>query len=789
MPGPLYPIQPVFVRGELSPRLFSRVDIDHWKMGLAECVNWLIMKQGGLRRRPGTEWINWSKYTNSTNASLGKVRLHKFVFSTLQAYVLEFGHGYIRFFANGGIVNKNAAVGVTFVPGGGLINWAGHGLATNDPVVFSTTGTLPAPLKPGQTYWVVGTNPTQIVISASYGGAAITPYATAGTGTHNAVSPIEVLTPYTLDEVWQLQFAQSADVLYIAHPNHQQAMLSRFGGSTFQLILYNGFDGPYLPDNTTGTTMTPSALSGFVYINASSPAGINGGAGFVASDAGRWISLQYSSKWYGAQIQGGGVVSPTQVYVYVHGLIAADGTGVYAFPGTGATGGWKLGAWCETCGWPGSVTFYQQRLVWARTDTQPQTVWMSRAGVLDNFATTEPSQDDDALTLTILAGEVNAISWLAEGPDLMIGTSGAMRTIGPADPGKNFGPTNFTQKRQSTFGSLPIQPVQIGEVAIYASYFGLSLREFLFSFQVNGYISPELTILSEHMLRSGITSLTYAQDRNSIIWCTTGIGELVGVTYDREQQIVAMMRQRLGGEVKNSGIVDPLNPDDPDTHYGMVESVTTIPGKDRTEVWMSVLRTINNVAVRHIERMTVTFEGMQKEDAVFVDSSSTTSGTPTNGIFGVNWLTNQTCAVLADGAVVPDVTLDANGHFVLANNKQASKITLGLNYTSRAKTLPISQGQPDGTGIGRRKNIIQANIDVMETGYLEVGSPSARELQVKVGLRGVVDQMDTSPPLHDGVFSYRFDRSWRDGGQVVMQSDKPLPATIRSITPVFDAEP
>lgn len=100
----------------------------------------------------------------------------------------------------------------------------------------------------------------------------------------------------------------------------------------------------------------------------------------------------------------------------------------------------------------------------------------------------------------------------------------------------------------------------------------------------------------------------------------------------------------------------------------------------------------------------------------------------------------------------------------------------------------MAQGQQDGTGLGRRKNIVSANIDVMETGYLEVGSPSARELQVKVGLRGVGDEMDTSPPLHDGIFSYRFDRSWRDQGQIVLQTDKPLPATIRSVTPVFDPE-
>ena len=145
MPGPLYPIQPVFARGELSPRLFSRADVDHYRMGLAECVNWLIMKQGGLRRRPGTEWISYGKYPGD------RVRLVRFVFSTLQAYVLEFGNQYIRFYANGGIINKAAITGIVFALDG-TITWASHGLLLNEPVVFSTSGHLPAPLVIGVTY-------------------------------------------------------------------------------------------------------------------------------------------------------------------------------------------------------------------------------------------------------------------------------------------------------------------------------------------------------------------------------------------------------------------------------------------------------------------------------------------------------------------------------------------------------------------------------------------------------------------------------------------------------------
>lgn len=778
MPGPLYPMQPTFARGEISPRLFSRADIDHWKMSLAECVNWIILKQGGLRRRSGTEWIN------AVKGHANKVRLVPFVFSTKQAYILEFGPEYIRFYANGGIVNKNSLNGVTFNTTTDKVLWTANGLANGDPVVFSTTGALPTPLTAGVTYYVVSVATNDFQIALTRGGAAINLGGTVS-GVNSVISPVEVITNYLAADLWTIQFSQSADVLYIASTTWAPRKLTRTSASAFSFSYYEYVDGPYLGENTTATTMTPSGTSGSVNITASSIVGINGGAGFDASDVGRHISLQYSSKWYWAQITA--VTSTTVVVATVEGLVASDGTVVTAFPGTGATGGWKLGAWCALTGWPGCVSFYQQRLVWARTDTQPQTLWMTKAGVLDNFSTTEPAQDDDAITLTILAGEVNAIQWLAEGADLLIGTTGAMRTIGASDAGKNFSATNVVQKRQSTFGSKDIQPVQVGPVAIYASYYGLSLREFLYSFQQNSYVAPELTILSEHMLRSGIVQMTYAQEQDSIVWLAMGNGELVGITYERDQQIVAMTRHRIGGQVLNSSVIDPLDPTNTTTPYGIVESVASIPGATRTELWMSVLRTINGQTNRNIERLTITFEAMQKEDAVFVDSSYTYDGSATNAIAGANWLVGEEIAILADGAAVPRRTVSGTGGFTLANEKESTKITFGLPYRSRGKTLPIAQGVGDGSGLGRKKNVVAAKFDFMETGYLKVGSPTAREMEVKVGLRGREDPMDASPPLKDGIFDHRFDRGWSDSGQVVFETDVPLPATIRSITPVFDA--
>ena len=128
--------------------------------------------------------------------------------------------------------------------------------------MFSTTGDLPAPLVPGRHVlrdWRVDADGFRSQPLRAGRRSPGRPQASAFTrGRHQSKSS----TPYDIDDVWKLQFAQSADVLYIAHPSFRARMLSRFSGSTFQHLVYSGFDGPYLPGNTTGTTMTPSATAG-----------------------------------------------------------------------------------------------------------------------------------------------------------------------------------------------------------------------------------------------------------------------------------------------------------------------------------------------------------------------------------------------------------------------------------------------------------------------------------------------------------------------------------------------
>jgi hypothetical protein len=116
----------------------------------------------------------------------------------------------------------------------------------------------------------------------------------------------------------------------------------------------------------------------------------------------------------------------TQGYVQITAVTnpsTATATVVETLSGTGATTSWAQGSWSSVLGWPSRVTFHQQRLVFARTDYQPQNVWASQNFVYDNFAVNDGA-DDDALDIELASNESNDIKWLAASKDLIAGTFG-----------------------------------------------------------------------------------------------------------------------------------------------------------------------------------------------------------------------------------------------------------------------------------------------------------------------------------------------------------------------------
>lgn len=378
-----------------------------------------------------------------------------------------------------------------------------------------------------------------------------------------------------------------------------------------------------------------------------------------------------------------------------------------------------------------------------------------------------PLKDDDAISFTLT--DVNEIQWLAEGGDLLIGTAGAARTMGRDSPNLPFSANNFRQSLASSYASQPVRPAKIGNSTVFVSSFGKAMREFVQGDSGVGYTTPDISVLSDHLFAPGIIELSYAQEPDSIIWLPNGKGELIGLTYEKDQSMAGMHRHVMGGN-------------------GFVESCATKPGQGRNEVWLIVRRTITGVTKRYIERMAAPFQAATStpDKAWYLDCALQYNGTPATDVTGLSHLEGQTVAILADGAREADQIVNG-GAVTLVSGRPAGSVIVGLSYNSRARLMPSPASAGDGSGLGRRKKIVFAKIDFLDTGSLRVGRSSSTAEEV--AFRHTTDYLGAAPPLETGFYDARPETSWSDKGEFTLIADGPLPATIRSITLNTDPEP
>ena len=348
-------------------------------------------------------------------------------------------------------------------------------------------------------------------------------------------SAFEISTPYLTAELFDIKFAQSADVMYITHPSHPVKKLSRTGHTSWTLVSCSFTKGPMQDANITDTTLNPgqSAVGTGIALVASAVTGINGGSGFQSTDVGRFVFLN------------SGYAKITAVADTTNATIEI----LTALSSASATADWRLGAFSDTTGHPSCVTFFEQRLVFAGTTEQPQTVFFSRSGDYENMDANIGGTvaDDDAIIYTIASNQVNAIRFMTATRTLIIGTAGGEFTVSGGSVDTAITPTNILIKKQSNHGSANVDAIAVGNATLFLQRAKRKIRELAYNFDVDGYIAPDMTILAEHISEGGLTQLAYQQEPNQLVYAVRGDGELVALTYQREQQVTAWHRHIFGG--------------------------------------------------------------------------------------------------------------------------------------------------------------------------------------------------------------------------------------------------
>ena len=349
----------------------------------------------------------------------------------------------------------------------------------------------------------------------------------------------EISSPYLHTEVFDIKFAQSADTMYICHPNHPTRKLTRTGHTNWNLAA---------------------------------------------------VSFTQSST--------------------THRLSGANN-------------------------YPKCVSFFEQRLVFAGTNNNPQSLWFSKSGDYENFTT--GTADADAMIYTIASNQVNAIESIKSTRTLIVMTTGGEFTVSSGASDSPVTPTNLNIRKQSNYGSAGVDGLSIGNTTVFLQRAKRKVRELAYNFDADGYLAPDLTILSEHITASGIIQMDYQQEPFSVVWCVREDGKLVGMTYNRLQDVVAWHAHEFGGtnaKCKSVAVIDIDTSED--------------------QVYVIVERTINGATKKYVEYLTPYDFNSSLTTFHYVDSGLGYSGSSTTTLSGLSHLEGETVKVILEGATHPD---------------------------------------------------------------------------------------------------------------------------------------
>ena len=821
--------------GELSDRLDGRTDLTRYFNGAKTLENFLVYPAGGAARRPGTKFIHEVKV--SANAA----RLIPFEFNTTTAntYVLEFGNNYFRVYQDGGIVTETGkTISGATKANPVVITATAHGFSNGDHVII---GSVAGMVELNGVTGIVANKTTNTfeltdVDGTNINSTAFTTYTSGGT----ASKIVEVSTTYTTAQLPEIKFTQSADVMYITHSSHPVRKISRTSNTDWTITDVTFINGPYLDENATTTTLTPSARTGSITLTASADT-------FVSTDVGRLVKIyngyakitsytsatsvdatvqtdelgvdeilpsyasntisfvegdpsgtgsshndfiRDSNKQFVEQgftegmtitVTGAAqsannttyeivkVTSDEITLVPADDVVAESASNTITIVGTlNATDEWSLGAFSETTGFPRACAFYEQRLVFAGTTSQPQALFFSVAGDFENM--TESDSDSSAMNYTIGSNQVNRILYLASARSMVVGTTGGEFVVRASGTDEPITPTNIQIKQQATYGSADVQPVQAGSYTLFVQRAKRKLRELGYVYDTDAYQAVDLTILADHVSENGLVELAYQQEPFSLVWATTGDGRLIGMTYRREEQVVAWHQHKLGGTFTSGGTT---------YNHGFVENIAVIPGElNQDNLYMVVKRTINGATRRYVEILSDIDFGTDIQDAIFVDSSLTYSGSSTSSLSGLDHLEGQTVSVLEEGAAHPDKTV-ASGS--ISTDRATTKAQVGLGYTSTLKTVRLEAGSASGTAQGKIKKIHSVIIRFFRTVGCSVGT--SLDNTDTIPFRDSSDPTDTAVPLFTGDKTIEAQPSWDTEGSIVVKQTQPLPMTIVGIYP------
>ena len=805
-----------FSGGEISPEMFGRIDDAKFQQGAATMRNFVAKPQGPAENRPGFSFVREVKNSNQS------VRLLSFTFSTVQTMIIEMGNEYFRFhtlgqtlfYSDGAAYNNSTNYSVGDIAKSGGVNY------------YSRTGAQGQAVSNSTHWYAMPTNP----------------------------NIYEIPHPYQQAELFDVHYVQSADVMTLVHPNHAPRELRRLSATKWELRTIN-FASPlasptgvsvsaYIPSSSSTNTDTYEAHEYVVTAVASNLVDESAQSGSAsvqnniyvtgAKNTISWNAVSGASKYRVYKEQAG-------IYGFLGETTSTSIIDANIAPNFSRTPPIYENEFQSTNNFPGAVSYFEQRRVFAGTNNEPQTILMTKSGTESNLSFGLPIRDDDRIKFRVAARESNTIRHIVPLTNLLMLTGSAEWRVSSINSDA-ITPTSISVKPQSYVGANNAQPVIVNNSMVYAASRGGHVRELGYNWQANGFITGDLSLRAPHLFDNlTVTDMALSKAPIPIVWFISSGGKLLGFTYVPEQTIGAWHQHDTDGTFESVAVVSEGNDD---------------------VLYCVVKRTINGATKKYVERLgTRLFNDAR--DCFFVDCGSTYNGTNTNTnqtvtisggtnytrgesvtitanynlfnappslddvgdaivlISGSNYYrcnitatTNQTVATVKLDVDLPaslrntgittyevarnvisgldhlegktvSILADAAVHpqrvvssGSITLERASSVVHVGLEYESDLQSMPMAL-QTEAFGQGRVKNINHVWLRVLESSGIFAGPSADKLVEAK---QRTTEAYGAPPRLKTEDIKIMVTPTWQDNGQLFVRQTDPLPLTVVGMT-------
>jgi hypothetical protein len=586
-------------------------------------------------------------------------------------------------------------------------------------------------------------------------------------------------TPFNETELPDVDFEQTADVIYMAHENHDPTKVIRHGHTDWEFA--SVAFGPTIaaPGGVTGVATaanTDVANAGNAYFPQPATYKVTAFSEVVGQESrpsnGVTLTNDLSLKRNYNTITWAAVSGATGYRIYKR-----DNSQSYGIIGTtdatrftddnidpDLSEGPPVGdnPFEATGDKPSTITFHEQRSWWGRTKNRPNGLWASRSADYENMDYTRPGREDDSIVIGLVASKVNSVNRMVSTDQglLALTSNNVFAVQGSNEDYITATPPPRVRPKVSR-GASRLKPIQVDNVVFYQTAKTGEVRTIGYDLQLDGLKTDDISIFSRHMFVGfTIVSWAYAEKPGSCFYVVRNDGKVLVLTWDQAQEVWGWTLLETDG---------------------LFLKVCVIYEQGEDRAYFLVSRTINAVTKYYIERMAAE-QWADQADACYLDCARSFENTKYVRTFDrLDHLEGRAVTAWVDGSAI---TKDANGGNLTVTNGAVTlpiggkKVTIGIPFTAEIETLPLAMQTKAGWTKARPQTVTRAFVSVIESRNVKGGVSEDQIFEIKQ--RDREDYLDPTA-LFTGDLEVPIGGSSGTEATLILRSDDPVPFHVAGV--------